>query len=236
MLDSLLTRSTLNMSSVPLPATESPLAWRDTGINGILTIVAILLVLLAMRNFFRVLPSLVASIDRPRGSVDLERNVSLTRMRNEVALCCILPFCLIVDRFGLYPARFMEDVPPQWSVCVTVGIFAAYFLLRILPSAFIRFRKLDNNEKLVVRNFHRSGFIALTVLLVPLALAIAFFGVPAEICRYILWGLIGLVFLFILFRISQFLRVRYSFFATISYLCGLEILPAAIVVASALLF
>lgn len=225
----------LNALPSSLGAETAP-AWSDILANRILTIAAILLVLLMMRTLFRLLPALLACIDRPRGSFDMELNVSLSRMRNELAVCCILPFCLIVDRFSLYPARFILELLPQWRVLLTLGVFAAYLLLRAIPQSCIRLRKLDGNERLVVKNFPRSLFIVLTLFIVPLALLLSALGLSDELCRYVLWGMLGLVFLFMLFRISQFLKVRYSFLPTILYLCALEIMPAAVVVASALLF
>ena len=96
---------------IPLAMTE----WGDILTNKILTTVSVILFLLYLGDLFKLMPSMMYSIGRPRGVASFEHNVSMARIRNRIAAVCILPFCLIADRFSLYEPSFLEDIPPQWT-------------------------------------------------------------------------------------------------------------------------
>ena len=78
-------------------------------------------------------------------------------------------------------------------------------------------------------------FIALVSVAVPTIGILPLFSVREDIISTVFLALTGLAFAFATVRAWQILKSRRSPLPTILYLCGLEILPAAAVVASAVL-
>ena len=58
-------------------------------------------------------------------------------------------------------------------------------------------------------------------------------GLESAIVRYVLYAEIGLVFILLLHRTSQILSLSCNHLRTFLYLCALEILPAVLLVVSA---
>ena len=101
----------LEMSSRPYSLPPAAFCWSEVPANRILTCLAVLLFLFNIRNIFSLFPHMIYSLRSARGQVDLEYNVSVSRLRNHIALVFFLPFCLLADRFNLFPADFDRRVP-----------------------------------------------------------------------------------------------------------------------------
>lgn len=225
----------LEMSSAPLPEFQSPAEWNDLLPNKIAIVLSIVLVLVYLKDIIRLIPPLLYALDRKRGGESLEYNVSAARMRNTVALIYTLPFCLIADYCGAYRPGFWSMVPPEWSSAATLGVMLAYFLLRRLCYAAIRPGKMSAESLATLKHSLYNYFIALVSVAVPTIGILPLFSVREDIISTVFLALTGLAFAFATVRAWQILKSRRSPLPTILYLCGLEILPAAAVVASAVL-
>ena len=225
----------LEMSSAPLPEFQTPAEWNDLLPNKIAIVLSVVLVLIYLKDIIRLIPPLLYALDRKRGGESLEYNVSAARMRNTVALIYTLPFCLIVDYCGAYRPGFWSMVPPEWSSAATLGVMLAYFLLRRLCYAAIRPGKMSAESLATLKHSLYNYFIALVSVAVPTIGILPLFSVREDIIRTVFLALTGLAFAFATVRAWQILKSRRSPLPTILYLCGLEILPAAAVVASAVL-
>lgn len=225
----------LEMSAAPLPEFQNPAEWNDLLPNKIAIVLSVVLVLIYLKDIIRLIPPLLYALDRKRGGESLEYNVSAARMRNTVALIYTLPFCLIADYCGAYRPGFWSMVPPEWSSAATLGVMLAYFLLRRLCYAAIRPGKMSAESLATLKHSLYNYFIALVSVAVPTIGILPLFSVREDIISTVFLALTGLAFAFATVRAWQILKSRRSPLPTILYLCGLEILPAAAVVASAVL-
>ena len=225
----------LEMSSAPLPEFQTPAEWNNLLPNKIAIVLSVVLVLVYLKDIIRLIPPLLYALDRKRGGESLEYNVSAARMRNTVALIYTLPFCLIADYCGAYRPGFWSMVPPEWSSAATLGVMLAYFLLRRLCYAAIRPGKMSAESLATLKHSLYNYFIALVSVAVPTIGILPLFSVREDIISTVFLALTGPAFAFATVRAWQILKSRRSPLPTILYLCGLEILPAAAVVASAVL-
>lgn len=225
----------LEMSAAPLPELQTPAEWNNLLPNKIAIVLSVVLVLIYLKDIIRLIPPLLYALDRKRGGESLEYNVSAARMRNTVALIYTLPFCLIADYCGAYRPGFWSMVPPEWSSAATLGVMLAYFLLRRLCYAAIRPGKMSAESLATLKHSLYNYFIALVSVAVPTIGILPLFSVREDIISTVFLALTGLAFALAMVRAWQILKSRRSPLPTILYLCGLEILPAAAVVASAVL-
>ena len=233
--DDLFRQGRLEMPSSPLPEISSPTDWNNLLTNRIAIVLAVALVLIYLKDIIRLVPPLLYALDRKRGSESLEYNVSTARMRNTVALVYTLPFCLAADRCQIFRPRFWSQIPQEWSCTAMFGILLAYFLLRSLCYAVLRPKRMSAETIASLRHSIYNYFIALVSIAVPTVGILPQFGVAEDVTRTVFLVLTGLAFALALSRSWQFLKSRRSALPTFLYLCGLEILPAAAVVASAVL-
>ena len=77
---------------------------------NILALISFFIILLLLNTLIGVFPSLMACLVRWKESVNLDASVQLDRDRDFMALTMILPFCLIVFRFGLYMPDWMKGI------------------------------------------------------------------------------------------------------------------------------
>lgn len=225
----------LEMPTSPLPEALSPADWNSLLTNRIAIVLSVALVLIYLKDIIRLVPPLLYALDRKRGSESLEYNVSTARMRNTVAFVYTLPFCLAADRCHMFRPRFWNLIPQEWSCAATLGVLLAYFLLRAVCYAVIHPKRMGAEMFATLRHSPYNYFIALVSIAVPLVGILPQFGIGDDVTRTVFLALTGLAYALAMMRSWQFLKNRRSALPTFLYLCGLEILPAAAVVASAVL-
>lgn len=226
----------LEMSETPLAADSTASIWGEQLGTQIPAVLAILLFILMLKDIFRLIPPLVYAIKFPHGTSGLEYNLSVSRIRNRTALLCLLPFCLIADRYGLYRPEFWAQVPPQWSSSATFGVMAAFVLLRSFIYAAARPRRMHNDEFVTLRHSAYNFFIACTIVMLIAACILSLSGMPDSISRSVIMVILGIMALMSILRSGYFLAANCGGLATILYLCGLEIVPMAALVVSAVVF
>ena len=227
---------TLDMSAEPWPALAAGAAWTDFLTNRILACAAVFVLLLNLLDLFRIIPHLLYSYDRPLGAAALEHNMGLARSRNLSALCYLLPACLVADRFALIRPRLFEAIPPQWTAFAVIGVMLGFFLVREFCYLVFRPRRLSGEEVATLRHNPGNYIILLTVLMLTTVGLCAAFHVPDGAVRSILLWETAAVWAFNMVRSVQLLAAHVSGFSIFLYLCGLELLPAALLVTVVVLF
>lgn len=233
--DSLFRSGTLVMSDTPATPAESVPSWGELSSNRILTVLAIVLFIFSLRSLFRLMPPLMYSAGRARGIATLEHNVSLARIRNRIAALCILPFCLVADRYALYRPGFFAFIPREWTAPATIVVMLALLLLRYICRMVFRPRSLNAEAAASASKCIYTFFIPFCFLMLFSAGVMTLFGIPDHIGRIVLYSELLLLLLFSMTRTAQFLNGLCAKLPVFLYLCALELMPVAILVLSSLL-
>jgi hypothetical protein len=230
-MDEIFRSGTLEMSSTPLEVLEMPLRWSDVLTNRILVVVSMLLIMQHLLDLFRLTPPLLYSYSRSRGAEALEQSLGMVRVRNMIALSLTLPFCLVLDRFQALRPAYMDLIPAGWSVAATVGLVLFYLILRALIYLICGIRRFGPKAVHVVRhNLYNYMMLALPILLLETAVLLLA-HVPEAVSTSVIRWTLSALWAFATWRTGQILHAYCSGFSTFLYLCALELLPAAVLVA-----
>ena len=219
--------SKLEMSLAPLEQASGAMMWGDYITNRVAIILALVLLLVEVQDIIRLFPSLLRCVPLWKGNLELEHSVSMARTRNTVALVLALLVSIVADRFALLNPSWRALVPPAWQIAVTIGLVSAMAIVRRLFYLISPFRSKTAEYACTVRHTFYNYFILFAVLAVLTGVLLGAFKVPDGTVRGMLLAETALVYLLSLLRTGQILRSRYGVFATILYLCALEILPVA---------
>lgn len=225
--------------STDLPVAADAVAWSDYDANRWMLIACAGLLLLSIREIMKLTPSMLGCIVRSRGNLEVEHSVSTARSRNTCAFVLAIPFILLADRYRLYETFFIPDwnEPLPRFACLA-GTLLAYLLLRRLLHALLlgvsRHRMDSESRSAIIRGMY-NYFICFAVLMLLTVSVLYAFDAGDAAVRHILWGMFALMLLLAMMREWQILRMNCSGLITFLYLCGLEIMPAAILIASGFL-
>ena len=231
MLDSLFKSGRLLLeTSIPAdaPLPEEPASW----LVNVLVVAFAVLAIALLKRFLQVVPYMSDSFLRVRGSAALEGSIRVSQDRNLAALVLSIPAILVTYRYRLFNPSVLQELDPNFQLAGVALVLLSYVLIRHMIFLWVR----PNHHGDVFRQAHRVAytyfvFLMLLVLITVGILALA--GVDDTLSRYILYGEAGLVFLLFLYRSSQILSLSCNRLRTFLYLCALEILPAALLVVSA---
>ena len=181
-----------------------------------------LLLIIFMRNFINILPYIIDSFTRARGSSDLEGSVRVSRDRNLIAMIFIIPFILLLYFYRIYDPSFLSGMGDNMRLLLIGAIFIAYLLLRRLLVVIFAPRRVNDNY-------------AMGMLVLPTFGILYLLGVNDLTIKTVALAEISFVYLVFLLRKSQILSTFCSPLTVFLYLCALEFLPTGLYVASALL-
>jgi len=200
---------------------------------SILVVLFVVLMLLLLRNFIDLVPYIADSFLRARGSVALESSVRVSRDRNTVALVMILPMLLLAYRYRLYNPAFLADANPDLRMGLIAAVFSGYLLLRLF--LYLSLKPRRRYEQYQTAHHSTYTFFILIVILMMLTAGIMFiFDTQDAVIRLVLYAEMAALYLLMLFRKAQILSLSCNELRTFLYLCGLEILPTAGLVVSAM--
>ena len=222
--------STLEMSTSPLARAASGLAWGDVLSNRIVVIAVLVLLVLEIQDIIRLFPALLRCVPLWKGNLELEHSVSQARTRNTVSLVMGLLFCIVADRYSLADPSFRAMAAPGWQLAVTAGLLFGAALLRRLLYLISPFRSKTAEYACTVRHVFYNYFILYVTLALMVTIVLGAVRMHDGAMRMTLYVTAGAVWFLHLWRTGQILRSRYGLFATISYLCALEILPVGILI------
>lgn len=201
----------------------------------ILAIISTVSVIILMRRLLNIYPSLLACIIRWKESINLEASVKHSLDRNMFAVAMIIPFCLIVYRFGIYSPAFMEGINETFSLLIIIGIFGAYFALRRAMIRIMRPKKMNPKTYKAAICCAYTFFIILTLTLFSVGGIMALLKTDPIVTRTAIIWLSAIIYGIYIFRKTQIFTSSCSIFRGFLYLCGLEIFPTGVLVASALI-
>lgn len=226
---------TLELTAPPVPADPSPaLDWLALPGNRILLVAALLLLLTGLAEYLRIAPYIFRCVTRPREHAHIQHNMSLVYTRNYVAMCLLLPFCLISDRYLLYTPSFAGFVPTGWSVCVPAVAIGVYLLLRRLLFAVFKPRHFTSELEEAYHFAWYDLFILLvSAMLLTLAVLLPF-SVSDLTVRTVLLVELAVAMALTIWHVMQILSLHCSVLGTFLYLCALELIPAGLLLYSAL--
>ena len=213
------------LSREALSPASPELSWTDNPVNGILSVVCLLVVICDIKDFFIIWKPLMPALARWKPLVSLEYNMQLSRTRNRLAGLLFLPFCLAADWAGLTPLPLF----------LLAGVLAGTGLLKWAISRILSHKRVSQDNWNAATNAAFSLFIVLSVISVLSAGIMGAFRVYENVARIVLYAEIGLFYLLSLVREAQILNSNCGPFRTFLYLCALELPPAA-VLASAILY
>ena len=201
----------------------------------ILALISFLVCLLLLKTLVEVFPSLMACLVRWKESVNLDASVQLSRGRDIMSIAMVMPFCLTVGRYTLYSPTWMGQFGADARLGITIGIIIAYILLRKGLEHVFRSRKINPKTYKTACKSSHTFFIILTLVLMTMGGVMSFVDAdPMTIKSAMLW-LSAAIYCIFLFRKTQIFKSSCSIFTGFLYLCGLEIFPTGVLVASALI-
>ena len=100
----------------------------------VLAVAFVLASFLFLPRLVSLAPLLFDSLFRARGSVSLENSVRYSNDRRLLATLLLLPSSLLIYRYRLWDADFVQGMSEGWRLVVIIGVFAVFFLflLRVL--------------------------------------------------------------------------------------------------------
>ena len=202
----------------------------------ILALLSTLIIILLLKRLVNIFPSLVACMIRWKESVNLDASVKHSMDRNMLATAMIVPFCLVADRFDLYDPSFMRGMGPGAHLIVTICIFLAYCLIRVIMTRAVRPQKMNPKTYMTAGKVSFTFFIILTILLVATGGLLTFVNVDELVIRNAMLWISAIIYALFMLRKTQIFASCCSIFAAFLYLCALEIIPTGVLVASALIF
>ena len=233
-IDQALQNSTLILSQTQTESTF--LGMQECATFYILLSISLILFITQVKTLVEIVPSLIATIIRWKESLNLEASVKLSRDRNLIAICSILPFCLTVYSFDLYDPAWIRTVGPNARLWIIVGVFGIFFAIRTLLEYMLKPRRLSAKSYNGIVRVAYSFFIILTLALLLLDSTSVLFNVNEEGIRNAMLWISALIYLLYFIRKCQIFLSCCSFFAGFLYLCALEILPTGVLIASAVIF
>lgn len=208
-------------------------SWAGSPILSLLVVACVLTGLLLLKNVLHAVPAVLSAFARIRGSQDIEGSVRLSRDRNLTALLLVIPFTMLLSRFRIYDPGWMAGFSPEWHLLWTFVCLMAYLLVHSLMALWLRSRRVDSDVYTMARRFCWSAFIILMLLLLPLTGILLVCGANDLTIKWILTDVIFVVFALFCFRKGQIFGLSCKPFTTFLYLCALEFLPLALLIASA---
>ena len=149
-----------------------------------------------------------------------------------MAAVFLLPAVLLIFRYRLYDPSFLQGLGPDLRLGVIAGVFFGYLLLRFLLSRWARPRRRYDDYQMAYRAGY-TFFILLMMLLLATVGILYLAGVDDLVISRFLLVETGIVYLIYVLRRGQILSVSCNPLTTFLYLCGLELLPTGLLVASA---
>lgn len=220
-------------------AAQSVLSWTDLPEHKWMLAAVALLLLFLLPELMNLLPTVIGALHRRRGNLEIEHSLSVARSRNFCSRLLCVPVILICDRYNLYPASFVAPWTEPWlRAGEMAGVFLAFLLLRIcFHHLFFSFwpPRLDNESRTTVLKGCYNYFVVLSVLMLVSCCFFVILDVDEKSISLILWAEIAVFWLLSLSRESQILATKCSGLGTFLYLCGLEFLPAGLLITSAFL-
>ena len=222
------------------PATIAAAGWMDIPEHAWMLIGAAAIILILLPEIYKLLPAMTGCLVRSRGNIEVEHSVSTARLRNTCARYLSIMFMLAADRYCLYNAGFLAPWSEPWlRLGEIAAVLVAYNSLRLIMHALVlglRRVKFNHEIVLTLRRGIYNYFICFVLLMLFSLCILYVFGASDATVRWCIWLELTLLWLLAVVRETQILRANCGGLTTFLYLCGLELIPVAALIVSALVF
>ena len=174
------------------------------------------------------------SMLRARGSNALENSVKVSRDRNLVAAVFLIPAVLLIYRYRLYDPGFLQGLDPNSRLLVVAGVFGGYLLLRFLLYLWARPRRRYDDYQMAYRAGYTFFILLMMLSLVTVGILWLLHSSDLTVKTFLLVEAAVVYFLYLIRR-GQILSTSCKPLTTFLYLCGLELLPTAALVLTAVI-
>lgn len=202
-------------------------------IDAIILALAIVFISLS-RKIAGLIPSILGCMVRWKENVNLEDSVKLRLDRNRIWLFSVLPFCIAMSELGIGP-HFLGPMSPLPRLAATTGIFITYILVRTVAKKTFRGKKINSGAYNAATNSSLTFFIFCTFLVLSTSGIMSLTSCNEETIKAAVLYEMGTVYAICVWRKTQIFKNTCSLFSAILYLCSLEFLPTALLVASVIL-
>ena len=213
------------MSDEPLETLVREASWAQDPVHSVVALLAIVLLIIFMRDYFILWTPVMRCMVRAKANVEMEHSIQLARTRNRAALLMLLPMWLIAERFSIISER-------MW---LSLAIMLGYLVLKRLAAEIALPRKLSAEARLAVRRaLYTYGIVLAFVMMMTVGLWMLVRW-DAGAMMWVIVAEAGATLLLSMVREGEILSATYHPLVSFLYLCALEIVPAAGLVAAAVL-
>ena len=184
--------------------------------------------------YVKILPELFRCLLSPRSAGGIESSVRLSRDRNILALSLFPAAMLLAWWCRLINPDWMVGLGPGARMWLVGAILAAYVLLRVVMDLVLQPRRSSETWTNSSHAFYTFFILGMSLLLPSFGILFVC-GASPEAIRLIIIVEIILVYSVFLIRRAQILLQSFATLTTFLYLCGLELLPTGILVATSTL-
>ena len=202
----------------------------------ILLAIGLIFFLLIIKTFVGIVPSLMATVIRWKESLNLEASVKLSRDRNTIAACAIIPFCLTIITYNVYDMKCLSALRPDAHFWTLMGIFCIFIATRTIIERSLKPKRIQSKTYKAVISVSYSFFIIMTMFMLFMSGISTLFNISLEHTKNAMLWISALIYLLHLIRKLQIFNSSCSIFIGFLYLCALEILPTGVLIASAVIF
>ena len=213
------------MSDEPLEALAREASWAQDPMHSVIAILAIVLLIIFMQDYFILWTPVMRCLLRAKANIEIEHSIQLARTRNRAALVMLLPMWLIAERFSIISGR----------IWLSLAIMLGYLVLKRLVAAIVLPRRLSAEVRLAVRRALYTYDIVLAFVMLATVGLWLLVRWDAGAMVWVIVAEAGAALLLSMVREGEILSATYHPLVSFLYLCALEILPAAGLVAAAVL-
>lgn len=221
--------------TLELPGTkESQARPEDIGndlATNILVGIFILLFLLTFNKFINILPYIFGCLLKWKEVVHVEDSMQIRRSRNSIALLLVIPFCMLAAKYDFIPQLASSGYSPAGNIPATFVVLSGYIVIRTLCNLLGRTIPCKRSAFDVASSSSMTFFSSYTVLALAIAGIMSAADASSETIRIVLMYAMAAVYIVFLIRKFQIFKNSCSLLFTILYLCTLEILPTATLIA-----
>lgn len=224
---------------VSQPAAPISAAWADAPEHAWILIGTALLILAILPELFKLMPAMFGCLLRSRGNLEVEHSISTARSRNLCARILAVPFLVAIDRYCVYDADFLAGWSEPWlRLGELVAVLIAFLIFRRIMHTLLLGRRLrlDNDSSRAITRGILNYFICFAIFMMLSISILYMFKASDEAIRLVISGELAIFWILSWVREGQILQQKSGGFTTFLYLCGLELLPAGALIASALIF
>lgn len=222
--------------STEMPVATPPVRkWSGSMVNSTIVVVLVLFSLVFLRNILSAIVPIAGCYTRPRGVYNLESNLRSAKDRNIFAILLVVPFTMMLSGYRLWNPRFAAGLTDELHLMVTTGIFVAAVFFRYLLTTQLRGRRTNIDSFTSANRFTYTHFVVLVIVMLAVAGIHSVTGASYQGTRHALYWAMAVMGALLIVRKLNIFNSFCSPFASFLYLCGLEILPAGLFAAAAVL-